>query len=196
MSKKIIAVDVDEVLFPFIPEFTRYFNAIHGTEISQKDFVTYEFEKVLGIPQSEITKHMYGFTDAGHAGVQPLAEAQAAIATLSKYYELIIVTARNPRQADATNKWLDEFFPDAFVRKHFVGFGPILVNPVTKASVCQKHGAFALIDDSITNLKECSAAGIEGILFGDYSWNSAIDLPVRVTRCTNWTAVLDYFDGR
>lgn len=193
MTKKIIAVDVDEVLFPFIPEFTKYFNAIHDTSISQNDFVTYEFEKILGIPQDEVIKHMYGFTDAGHAGVEPLAEAQSAIATLSQSYELIVVTARNPRQADATNEWLDKFFPGAFSRKHFVGYRPVMINPVTKASVCQAHGSFALIDDSMTNLRECSAAGLQGVLFGNYSWNEAVELPPGIIRCRDWSEVVTHF---
>lgn len=52
-----------------------------------------------------------------------------------------------------------------------------------------------VVDDQ---LKHCTAAveqGIPTILFGNYRWNQAEELPKGVTRCKNWQEVAGYFDA-
>ncbi len=63
--------------------------------------------------------------------------------------------------------------------------------PVTKAEICQKIGAFALLDDSISHLVECAEVGVDGYLFGDYPWNQVEELPNGIVRCLDWQEVAD-----
>lgn len=54
--------------------------------------------------------------------------------------------------------------------------------------------AVALIDDSLGHVSECAGIGMQGVLFGDYSWNSHSEqLPDRVTRCADWNEVAEFF---
>jgi hypothetical protein len=60
--------------------------------------------------------------------------------------------------------------------------------------VLKDVGAAYLIDDQ---LKHCLAAhdmGVQALLFGNYAWNQASDLPDGIVRCAGWADVADYFD--
>ncbi len=49
MSKETIAVDIDEVLFPFIDEFIKIHNHQFATILSRDQFQTYKFSEQLGL---------------------------------------------------------------------------------------------------------------------------------------------------
>ena len=84
------------------------------------------------------------------------------------------------------------FFSDVL----HIGYADVMEKPVKKVDMCKRLGAIALIDDSLSHVTECAEEGIEGVLFGDYPWNQADELPSGVTRCVDWPAVLEYFDAR
>lgn len=191
-----IAVDVDEVLFPFIRGFVAHDNALHGGTLHEDDFATYKFEDVIDIPFDEAVERIYDFNGASHDHIEPLETIDRAIDRLSESYELAIVTARHPQFADNTVNWLQRHFGDSFKTVVHVGFAALMEKPRKKVEVCQELGAIALIDDSLEHVSECSEQGIEGILFGNYRWNQTQNLPNGVTRCKNWAEILDYFDGR
>jgi uncharacterized HAD superfamily protein len=65
-----------------------------------------------------------------------------------------------------------------------------------KSEVCIELGVSYLIDDNLTAVTQTSAFGIKALLFGDYPWNQAKELPEGVTRVKNWQEVLEYFDGQ
>ncbi|HVX57219.1 MAG TPA: hypothetical protein VHA37_05800, partial [Candidatus Saccharimonadales bacterium] len=83
-----------------------------------------------------------------------------------------------------------------FTKLVHVGYHLEMKQPKPKAAVCREVGAVALIDDSLGHVQTCAEQGIDGVLFGDYPWNQAEELPAGVTRCADWAAVLEYFDGR
>lgn len=195
MSKEVIAVDVDEVLFPFVANFLEHDKAIHGGDTEPKHFTTYEFKDVLGIELDEAVARCYDFCATDHSHIEPIDQAKDAIIRLSQDYELAIVTARHPQFEANTARWLDQYLDGFFSSTVHIGHALVVENPKKKIDICSDLGAIALIDDSLSHVTECAEAGVEGILFGDYPWNQADVLPEGVTRCLDWRAVLEHFDA-
>ncbi len=199
MAREVLALDVDEVLFPFVAEFAPWHNECYGTSVQFGDFYTYEFEDVLKIPLSAVIERVHEFLEARdiHRKAQPLDYAREAVEKLGSQYELVAITARHPQYRLITNEFLKAHFGDYFSNIVLVGHHGNMPNGLqTKAAVCQEIGAVTLVDDSVSHVTTCAEAGIPAVLFGDYRWNQAdqADLPALVTRCRDWQAVLEHFD--
>lgn len=195
MNKEGIAVDIDEVLFPFLDEFIKDHNDLYGTNLMINDFPSYEFSGTLGLGILDTVERVYSFQSRlDQSKIAPLQESKESIAKVASKYDINIVTARHPQFEDETVEWLNTHFMGNFVSTTFIGFPEVMEKPLTKAEVCKEIGAVALIDDSLKHLLQCSEVGIEGILFGDYPWNQTDSLPENISRCTNWIKVLDHLN--
>lgn len=192
MSKEVIATDIDEVLFPFVEEFSVWHNEEYGTDISPEAFHTYDFELVLQESVPEMIHRVDTFLAKDHSHVAPLDNAKEAIARLGDHYGVKAVTARHPRHETATQCYLTAHFKEIFGLT-LVGHPRTIETVVTKAEICRQIGAIALIDDSLDHVTVCAQEGIDGLLFGDYPWNRYTGLPKRVQHTRNWQEVLDYF---
>jgi 5'(3')-deoxyribonucleotidase len=196
MSREVIAVDVDEVLFPFVPEFIEYDNQRFGSGIRIEDFKTYQFENVLNIAIEEAVERVYDFNASNHEHISPLERAREAISELNEEFELTVVTARHPKFESNTLEWLDTHLQGFFSDVVHIGYAPVMEKPLKKVDVCKDLGAIALIDDSVGHVSECAEQGIQGVLFGCYPWNQAESLPPGVVRCLHWPDVVEYFLGK
>ncbi len=193
-----IATDIDEVLFPFVREFAVWHNQEYGTSIADGDFVTYEFEHVLGvtIPETIHRVHTFLRIEHGHLGVSPLEEAENAISLLGENFDLAAVTARHPEFETPTMNYLMRYFRGVITNLTLVGHPETMDIMRTKAEVCAELAAIALIDDSVKHVSDCAREGIQGILFGSYPWNQTDGLPAGVVRYENWDSVLEHFGVR
>lgn len=195
MSREVLAVDVDEVFFPMAQNFLDDYNAQNGTQHSLADFKTYRFEHDLGLSIKQTVKEVFGWIGTGnHLHIQPLEGSIEAVDKITSQYDVEVITARDSMFRSVTTDWLSAKFGQVFKDIHFVGYSPIMEVPVSKAEICQKIGAFAMIDDSISHLVECAEVGIDGILFGDYPWNQVKELPSGLTRCRDWQVVAEYLN--
>lgn len=195
MGKSVIAIDIDEVLFPFTREFVKFHNSKYETTLSIDDFLTYEFEHVMDLPVDVAVSRIRAF-DAleENIHVEPLQDAKKALNKLSEKYKLVIVTARDPKFGDATHAWIDKHFSGVFSQVMLIGHPTTMQAYRTKAEVCKELNAVALVDDSVVHVTKCIEEGVEGILFGDYPWSKANSLPKGAARCQDWQAVLEHFD--
>jgi uncharacterized HAD superfamily protein len=195
MAKELIAVDVDEVLFPFIDVFLEDYNLKYSLNLTKDQFHTYEFSGPLGLSVPETVDRIYSFQKTlGSSSVEPIETAREAIAQLASKFSLAVITARHSQFETLTTNWINEHFPNYFANISLVGFADIMEHPKTKAEVCIEFGASTLIDDSLYHLRQCAAVGIKGILFGDYPWNQTDELPEGIVRCSNWTNVLEHLE--
>ncbi len=194
MGRETIAVDIDEVLLPFVREFLVWYNPRNGTTFAPEQFHTYRFEDITGRSVPDTMKDIYDFCAIPNLHIEPLDEAQAAIAELNKRFDLALLTARHPDYKSPTELWVEQHFRGMFKSLDMIGYELVMEKPRTKAEVCKELGAFMLIDDSLQNVTECARQGIEGVLFGNYPWNQAEELPEDVTRCEDWLAVLEHID--
>jgi 5'(3')-deoxyribonucleotidase len=196
MKRQIIAVDIDDVLFPYVLEVVEHYNMSKGGKLSIDDFHTYHFMEVWGGNEDEATEIAHGIHRRDFLHTLPVVGAKAALAELAKRYELHIVTSRPAIFEQKTKEWVEKYFPGIFMRVDVVGNHYDGSATHSKVEVCQELGSSYLIDDQPKYIQECADKGMRGILFGDYGWNRNAQLPLGVTRGKDWAAVLEYFDGR
>lgn len=201
MKKKIIAVDIDDVLGNENEAIRQFMNAEYGFNHTPEDYRTEGeywgyWESVWGVDK-ETGAAMYDkYVNAGgKATHKPVAGAIAAIQQLKKTYTLVIVTMRGDRHVDQTHTWLAEHFPETFDRVEFL---PLWGDrsEITKAHIVKELGASYLVDDSVEHCTLAAEAGIPALLFGRYGWNKRFEAAGLVHRVDNWQQVLEYFDGK
>jgi 5'(3')-deoxyribonucleotidase len=193
--KPVLALDFDELFFPFVPELIQYVNPLRGWSLSLEDFHTFEFNEVWGgTPREALDLVDSFFADLSHVP-DPIDGAADAIEALKAEYSLIIVTARLDALRQKTMDWIDVHFPKAFDSVHLCNlYGPHAVRK-PKADVCKELGAVGLVDDSLHHTAEVARQGMRAILFGDYPWNRSDSLPDGVVRAKTWEDVVTQLDG-
>jgi 5'(3')-deoxyribonucleotidase len=195
MGKEVLALDIDEVIFPFVREFIPWHDQEFGTDLRFEDFHNYDFDSVLSISVPEVVDRVHAFLgqEHGHKDVTPIDEAVNAVRRLHRKYDIHALTARHPSFRRTTEEYLGEYFSYTISDLTLVGHVANMDVVRSKAEVCVELGAVALIDDSVGHVSGCTEQGIIGVLFGDYPWNSTVDIPKEVIRCKNWSEVLNYF---
>jgi uncharacterized HAD superfamily protein len=183
-GKPLIAIDIDEVLFPLIREINEHHYHLTGKKHSLAEYTTTRFSPVWGIEESEVLKRVEQFLASDNIHIDPLPDALASLKFLSQWYRLMVLTARWDETAAGSLSWLTHHLPDVFENIHFAGFAR------RKADVCKELGVTTLVDDSLNMVAECADEGITAILFGNYPWNQADELPAGVTRAENWDEVV------
>lgn len=193
MSRGLIAVDIDEVLFPFVREFALHHNDKYQTTLTQDDFFSYHFDEVIGITLDEAVARVYRFLEVDRQTIEPLSDAKAGLHRISMHYDIAVLTARHPKFQVQTERWLKQHFPVDFHSITMIGYERAAgVPPKTKAEVCVEIGAKILVDDSLKYVLDAARAGIRGVLFGDYPWNQTERLPVNVRRVQGWGELAEY----
>lgn len=189
--KKTIAVDVDDVLVPhethLAEQFRQYFD------------VHYPHDHLHGLSallpeeqKPQVKEIMNRFlTSEEFRSVEPVEGATSAMRQLDKCYRLVVITSRPKIVHDITKEWLNWHFPNVFNDIHFVnasyGWGEL--RGVSKREVCQQANAQYLVDDSLLHIQEAAEYGVNGLLFGDYPWNQAEELPAGTVRVKGWEEV-------
>lgn len=199
MSKELLAVDIDEVLFPMLESFLEDHNPRYGTNHQIGDFKSYDFEHALGLPVDETVRRVYEYLASDHNHVRAVEGSQASISRLTKRYDFLVVTARDEQFEHKTMDWLHQRYGRVFKDIACIGYGPIQEVPKIKAEVCASLGACALIDDSLHHVVPCYENDIEGILFGKYPWNAASPSKLRrlhIVRRANWQTNERYLNAR
>lgn len=188
MNKPVLAVDIDEVLIPYRPAFHEFFKQTRDPDITLA-----EFRSMLGslLKESAYFDLLDEFVASGNKEWSaPILGAVESIEKLLTKYEVDIVTARHNESRQGTDEWLARHFPKVFRNVHFIR-DPNDNNVIGKKSeFCRRIGAVCLIDDELANILDCAEAGIRCLLFGDYPWNQAEQLPKGVTRVKDWNEVL------
>ncbi len=186
-SRPVLAIDFDDTLVFHAENVVKHYNETHNGHITLAD--TYVAEK-FGNPRHGWNHNraealewikVYLHTESALT-TPPVKDALAVLERLKERYKLHVVSGRDPSWDTATQPWLDQFMPGIFTDVHYAG-------DTRKSVVCHQIGATAIVDDSPVYLADCVAAGIHGIVFGDYPWNNDERLPAGVTRASNWLAV-------
>lgn len=196
MNKPIIAIDIDEVLYPLVPNLADYHNKNYGTTLTVEDFDTYDFNKVWGGDVPSAVDKVYAYLGRDDLHVVPIEGAKEALEELSKGYTLVVVTSRNGQLfGTKTEAWLRQHFPEVFSHVHFAGNHYDGHTFRTKSELCLEIGARLLIDDQPRYVNECAEQGIRSILFGSYGWNSDLTEHQDIVRCKNWSEVVKYVES-
>ncbi|KAK3819781.1 MAG: hypothetical protein J3Q66DRAFT_335504 [Benniella sp.] len=205
--RKVIAVDLDEVLARTSLAIADFHNDTYGTSLTMDDFISYDFTKVWGGTREEsIAKWRLFFDSPYFHKVEPVEGSLETLKLLkSRRYSLVIVTARQQFVADLTKKFVDRHFPGIFESIYFANHFLTEEEKLSfvskpKSVICRDVHAQLLIDDSLENALEVAKAGIPVLLFdlhGNYKWNKIPDdhppLPDKITRVKNWKEIQAWF---
>ncbi|KAF9908384.1 hypothetical protein EC991_009839 [Linnemannia zychae] len=206
LPRKVIAVDLDEVLARTTLAIADFHNDTYGTSLTMDDFISYDYTKIWGGTREEsIAKWRLFFDSPYFLKVEPVEGSLETLKLLkSRRFSLVIVTARQQFVADLTKKFVDRHFPGIFESIYFANHFLTEQEKLTfvskpKSVICRDVHAQLLIDDSLENALEVSKAGIPVLLFdlhGKYKWNQLDEgqqLPDKVTRVKSWKDVQAWF---
>jgi 5'(3')-deoxyribonucleotidase len=196
MNKPVIAVDIDEVLFPNVKVLLPYFNKVSGTDVKAEQMKSYFIEDLTGESTESVLKKIEAHVKGSdYDDTETVEKAIESIKLLRQNYDLIVVTSRQVFWRGYTEKFLQKHFAGVFKDLHYTHTLEAPDSSRPKFEICKEIGAKYLIDDHLSNVTTCAENGIKAILFGDYPWNQTNKLPEGVTRCKDWPAVLEYFEG-
>ncbi len=171
MSKKIIAVDNDDVIFECVEAIFKYHNAVYKTNFLVKDQLVYGLRQTFGCDEEEETKRIFDFFESDYfSQMKPFPGALSALKKLKKDFKLVVVTARPTVIRQKTVDAIQHHFPDIFESVYLTNGFSKEGTKKTKSEVCKELGVSLLIDDSYDNAQECKKAGLEVILF-QRPWN-------------------------
>ena len=200
---KTIAVDIDDVLSATAEGFAAFTNKHFGGSMQASDYQE-EWAKAWGVTIQEAIVRADQLHASGMFGnTDPFIEALPVLLALKERYRLILITSRQTRLKPETMAWLDRHFPGVFSDIHFMGIWERYDHTnaeerakITKAEMCKQLGADYLIDDQLKHCLGAAEAGVPSLLFGEYGWNKADQLPDGVTRVRDWGEIEEYFDAQ
>ncbi len=200
----VIACDIDEVLFPYLSGYVKYWNRVHNTRLSTSDFTSYDFTVVHKDHSVEyIADMVYAFhNEPEFVQVEPLTGSLEAVHALQQLGDLHIVTARQAVIANKTHDWIKKHFgiesDRIHIGNHYSRSTDACTTKRSKAEMCKVIGAKILIDDSLTYANECAEIGMHVVLFdldGSYGWNKHRDtestLHPNITRVYSWAEAVE-----
>ena len=202
-SKRVIAVDLDEVLGEFVPQLLQYHNAHYGTSLRLSDFHSYQFMDVWGGTRDEAVAKVYHFfTTPYFLSMPPIPAAYDTLHDLSHRFTYHIVTARQHFIEPQTRTWIAQHYPHTFTSLLFGNHYGQSGAARTKAEMCQEIGASVLIDDSADHARSVSGVVDWVLLFdrdGTYMWNKGRkeydeDMPANVKRIHSWAEIRAFLE--
>ncbi|MEW6048630.1 MAG: hypothetical protein AB1609_19505 [Bacillota bacterium] len=174
-----IAVDVDGVLADQIAPLIPRLKQKYGILIKPDEITSWEY--VLSTGTNIRTEIEEALEDPEFLLNMPVVEgALFGMTQLCKCHRVYVATARQPRLAELTSRWL---------RKHGIPHR-CLVSTDSRGKAALD--ADVLIDDNIENIQLFCESGRHGVLF-DRSWNRSMDTAksARISRALNWLHVLE-----
>jgi uncharacterized HAD superfamily protein len=193
---KTIAIDIDNVLAASAESFVVISNRLFGDHITVDDF-NEDWQKMWGINHDEaVRRAKILFEHQYQKGYLPTDGASKAINELSMHYNLVLVTSRKKISEDLTRNWLKQHFEYPFEEIVFADFWDDDNKNAKDGHLRHKGDLFAQVNADIViddQLKHCVAAaeqGMQVVLFGDYPWNQANELPDSIIRCKDWVDVV------
>lgn len=204
MPRKIVALDIDDVIADSTEALRITVNKRYSVNLTPEDYLLHDDGGYWGYYERVWEAH-----GLHHANLDDLDEdmvidqshvpllpgASFAIGELSKRFDIILVTARDPTWERATLEWITGHFGKVFTSVYFAGRTKNDNDKtVSKGELCKQLGASVLIDDNPAHCRSALDVGIDAILFGDYGWHT--DVTLKIKTCKDWPSVLEYFNGR
>jgi uncharacterized HAD superfamily protein len=189
-----IGIDFDDVVADSLSLVIRLHNQQYGTDFTQADFTSSNFEKIWGGTREEAIKKVDSFFASDQLKeISPIAGAIKGIKILKeKGHDLFIITGRSTNDVAETERWLKFHFPDVFKGVYYGNFFTLNKESVyrKKIDICKELGIEIMIEDNLPTALECAVNGMKVFLF-DKPWNPYPGLPSGVMRVHSWDEVVD-----
>ncbi len=188
---RVLAVDLDDVLFPFNELLCEFNRENYGTKLRHEDIFTFDMQRVWGLSDAECRRRMALLRETSmFAEAYPLAGAREALIELAKpgpYHTAVhVVTSRSEDYRKQTEAWLDLRFAGMIAGLHITNqFHGERFDKTTKGAICRKIGAKLSVDDCMDHVHDITRLGIPVLVF-DRPWNRYEDLPDQAFRVHSW----------
>lgn len=199
MQKPIIAIDCDDVLASSAEAFLQFSNDRWGTRLTIED-IDEDWSKMWQIDEAETEVRAKEYHASGIiSDYRHYDEALPVLEWLAQRYTLVVATSRNASINSETIAWIEKHYHGIFESIYFSGiyddFSRLdTAHLLTKSDLLQQIGASYLIDDQPKHCISAVEHGMQSILFGDYPWSNAHNLPAGATRCLDWNDVREFFE--
>ncbi|MFA5876928.1 MAG: hypothetical protein WC880_01040 [Candidatus Paceibacterota bacterium] len=188
--KKVLGVDLDDVLIRTGDAMASFHNATYGTNYLRDEVVDYNLGTVWNCAPEETQRRIDEFVGTEfHHQAEAVFGAYDALKHLGKTYEIAVVTGRHEGMRDNTIDWLTKNFLGLYREIHFTGhYETDPSKKRLKSSVMTEIGADLFIDDALHFASDVASVGIPVLLL-DTPWNQGV-VPTGVTRVASWTEIL------
>lgn len=193
--KKIIAVDIDEVLAEFMSYFVYFHNLMYKTSTKKEEVEDYYLHKIFKTDRDEMHIRYEEFRT--FRLLERIKPVKGAIQGIKKLIQLgftpKLLTARPKIIEKETRKWLDIHFKGIDLQLYFAR--DIQDRFINKSIVCKRIGAKIIIEDHIDNALDCAENGITVYLM-DAPWNQTDSLPEKVIRVKSWREIIKILNSK
>ncbi|MBW4061364.1 hypothetical protein HJC99_02220 [Candidatus Saccharibacteria bacterium] len=188
--KPVIAVDLDDVLYPTAQHLADIVGEPLGIAID-----AYHGDRRLrevvasktGMSLNEAAAlSRRAFLHEDFAVMKPFPAALEAIYELAATHDIVAVTARSNEIHATTRRVIERDFGNLIREVYFPNTERWSDEPIDKLPHLREVGAVWLIDDRLSHVEHLGELGIHGGLFGNYPWNQIDALPHGVVRLANW----------
>jgi len=183
-----IGVDLDDVLSQSTPALIKFHNNTYGTSLKIKDLKTYIWETWSETLKEALQKIEDFHKTPYFKNIKPIKGAKEVLEKLKKNNEIYIITARGDDIKKATEKWVENHFPNTFSKIYFTDEFLQENAEVTKGTVCNSIGIDVFIEDNLEYALECAGPNRKVYLL-DYPWNQTDELPEGVKRVYSWKEI-------
>ena len=172
MAQKLIATDIDDVLFPFLREVNKYYNERYGTNFKIEDYKTPYLWKTWNIPLEKEQQIILDFYETeSFSNMQPIQGAVESIRTLSNESPVIGISARRLSTQRLTEREIERFFPEI---REVLCLGTYEQESkyyqIPKSVICLDKNVGLIFEDNLQQALSCAENGIQTVLF-DYPTN-------------------------
>lgn len=197
--KKVIAVDIDDVIVSESRSIIEYSNKHWGHNL---DFDDYDenWQAMWGVDHDELLARAAELHRPGMQTSYPLKHgSKKSLTQLKKKYKLVALTSRRKVVQEETVEWINQILPGVFEKIYFTGFwdtGKPGGHLLTKGDLAKDLKVDYLIDDQPKHCISADELGIRSILFGDHRVQREFCGSKTIVLCKNWQAVLEFFDAQ
>ncbi|MEX1026697.1 MAG: hypothetical protein WD049_01630 [Candidatus Paceibacterota bacterium] len=186
MSKPVLGLDFDDVIFSFNASVCEFHNVHYGTSITRDDIMEYGLEHTWKCSAEEMYEQIARFCeDPLHHTTPPIDGAIDAVLELHQTYDIYLVTARPRQFRDPTRKWITRHLPQLVERVFFTCETPGGASR-PKSDVCKELGVSVFVDDALHHAEDLAPA-VEKVFLFDAPWNQKSEnLPANVARVYSW----------
>lgn len=196
MNKKVIAVDIDEVLADWyhfaLPKLNKILNT--SKTIEGVKHVPFGLEKFFGVSSKRIhyaLDKMY--QDSPITEILPVKGSQVAIEKLSKHFKLIAVTARPKKFWQETKDWVKQYFNGEI--EVYLGTGQGSPSggedhEDDKMMICRKNKAIYIIEDNPSEILAFLNTSTTPLCMA-WPWNKSLENNPNIIR-GDWKKILKF----
>jgi 5'(3')-deoxyribonucleotidase len=175
MKSKLIALDLDGVVFDFLGQFIKVHNLKNNTRVTSADITSFMPDKSLKALITEddwATTFQYFEEAGGYATLKAFEGARTALENIiTAKHRIIYITSRHPNFKSSTQL--------AFILNKIPNFD-VYFCPEGKSRVLKKLQPDIFVDDNIFNCKDAEREGIKKVYIMDAAYNRGINTYERI----------------